>query len=337
MLRVIEDEKQIAKYARGFAAVFRVFADEKIRVKLGHQGASFPAKVSWSKQLGLWFFSRTVKGLRYENAFGLARPEAQNNLPIAAEINFPAAGIDRRTGGAFARDAAGNVFAVHRGMIGGGRKGIGKSLFEKHYRGVWSWMEEKGGASQVAVIGLVSSERFAGQVSLFIQKVERLKATAGTSCQTSFNFPQTGFRPELSGDAPAAPSETLAALCDRDLVLASLAAILSRGKFRIENTAGNDLRIFRPSGGGASHVFAISSDINRQSVMAQAAELMIRTTAASENPVPVPVLILPEQAALLYRQDLRCLNIRTLAYRLEAAKVIFPDLGKIRLDQSFQV
>ena len=53
MLKVIEDEKLIARYARQFAGTFRPFMDEKIRVKLGHQGASFSARVSWSKKLGM--------------------------------------------------------------------------------------------------------------------------------------------------------------------------------------------------------------------------------------------------------------------------------------------
>ncbi|HQK99933.1 MAG TPA: hypothetical protein PK090_04115 [Smithellaceae bacterium] len=335
MLKVITDEKQIGQCARRFTAAFKACADEKISVKLGHQGASVPARVWWSKRLGLWFFSRSVKGVRFENAFGLARPEAKSQLPIAAEINFPAAGIDRRTGGAFARDALGQIYAVHRGIIGGGRKGVGKALFEKHYRGVWSFMEDKDGLSRVAVIGLLSSVRFARQVSVFVRKVERLKAAAESSSQTRFDFPQAGFRPELSGDEPEDLSDALARLCDRDLVTQQLAAWLIRGKSAIGNTAGNDLTILNAEGDGESHVFAVVTDIHKQAVMAAAADLLIRQAATPGS--PVAVLVLPEQAALLYENRLQSIHVRILSYRLDGEKVIFPDSAKIRLDQNTQL
>ena len=335
MLKVITDEKQIGKCARLFAAAFKACADEKISVKLGHQGASVPARVWWSKKLGLWFFSRSVKGIRFENAFGLARPEAKSQLPIAAEINFPASGVDRRTGGAFARDALGHIYAVHRGIIGGGRKGVGKALFERHYRGVWSFMEDKDGLSRVAVIGLLSSVRFARQVSVFVRKVERLKSTAESSRQTSLNFPRAGFRPELAGDEPADLSDALARLCDRDLVTEQLAAWLVRGKVTIAHNAGNNLTSLNPAGDAASHVFAVVTDISAQAVMAAASDLLIHRATMSGS--PVAFLVLPEPAALLYESRLQSINVRALPYRLEGEKVIFPDLGKIRLDQNIQL
>src|SRR5450759_1481897 len=161
MLKVIEDQLVIKKYAKRFAKKFKPFIDEEIKVKLGHQGASFPAKVLWSKKLGIWKFSRIIKDTRYWNAFGVGKPQESNLLSITAEINFPWAGIDRKTGGAFAEDAWGNIFVIHRGKIGGGKKGVGKSLFEHSYRGVWSFMEDGKAVTQVAIIGALNYHRFA--------------------------------------------------------------------------------------------------------------------------------------------------------------------------------
>ncbi len=135
MLKVVEEESAIRRYQRQFVRAFRPLAEETIPVNLGHPGASVRARVSWSNRLGIWFFSRRIGTLGYWHAFGIGRPEGGANIPITCEINFPLCGIDRRTGGAFAEDHAGRVFVVHRGKLGGGRKGIGKSLFENHYRG----------------------------------------------------------------------------------------------------------------------------------------------------------------------------------------------------------
>ena len=174
MLKVISDQPAIKKYAGQFAKKFKPFIDEEIKVKLGHQGAGFPAKVLWSKSLGIWKFSRAIKEVRYWNAFGVGKPGASSVLSIASEINFPWAQIDRKTGGAFAEDAWGNVFVIHRGKIGGGKKGVGKSLFEHNYRGVWSFMEDGDLVSQVAVIGTLNSTRFALQAAQFVKKIEIL-------------------------------------------------------------------------------------------------------------------------------------------------------------------
>src|SRR5512145_1221987 len=115
MLKVIDDEKLIRKYAKLFARSFRPFTDESIQVKLGHQGASYRAKVSWSRKLGIWHFSQATKDVRYWNAFGPGRPQEGGHLPITAEINFPWAGIDRKTGAAFAQDEWNRIYVIHRG------------------------------------------------------------------------------------------------------------------------------------------------------------------------------------------------------------------------------
>jgi len=175
MLKVITDRTAIKKYSGQFNKKFRPFVDQEMKIKIGHQGASFPARVLWSTELDMWKFSKVVKDVRYWNAFGIGKPGTAGILSIASEINFPWAQIDRKTGGAFAEDHWGNVFVIHRGKIGGGKKGVGKSLFEQNYRGVWSLMEDGDAISQVAVIGNLKSDRFALQTAQFVKKIEILK------------------------------------------------------------------------------------------------------------------------------------------------------------------
>jgi hypothetical protein len=328
MLKVIEDQPVIKKYVRQFVKRFKPFIDEEIKVKLGHQGASFPAKVLWSKKLGIWKFSRTIKGVRYWNAFGVGKPQESSLLSITAEINFPWAGIDRKTGGAFARDYWGNIFVIHRGKIGGGKKGVGKSLFEHSYRGVWSFMEDGKAVTQVAIIGALNSHRFALQAAQFVKKIEKLKSTATTSTQTEINFSEITFREDLVGSAPHSAEDEIIFACDRDLVISDLAALLQRQKLKIGNDTERELFVVDPSKNKISHVFEVLTDTKEKNVLAAAAKLLLQTSADAGN--PLPVLVLPEDKIADYEQELQRINIFVIALRWEGEKVVFPDLEKIK-------
>ena len=335
MLKVIDDEKLIARYSRQFAKSFRPFMDEKIKVKLGHQGASFGAKVSWSKKLGGWIFSQAIKDVRHWNAFGIGKPQAAGPLPITAEINFPWAGIDRKTGAAFAKDAWNNVYVIHRGKIGGGKKGVGKSMFEENYRGIWSWMEDNDSLSEVAVIGELFCPRFAGQVAQFVEKIEKLKAAAVISSQTSLNFSEVSFREELIGRPPSAPSDDLRNACDHDLIVSRLATLLRRWKFKVGNSAATELFLMQQDSDVISHILAVTADHREGSVLTAAAKLLLQRSAAGDK--ACAILMMPEDTMNHYSQPMQSLQIATLGYRLEGERIIFPDLGKIRLDQNSQL
>ncbi|MHB8136777.1 MAG: hypothetical protein ACYDGO_00140 [Smithellaceae bacterium] len=334
MLKVIEDEKLIARYARQFAGSFKPFMDEKIKVKLGHQGASYGAKVLWSKRLGIWIFSQATKDVRYWNAFGLGKPQASGHLPITAEINFPRAGIDRKTGAAFARDACDRLYVIHRGKIGGGKKGIGKSLFEENYRGNWAWMEDGDLLTEVAVIGALQSPRFALQAAQFVRKIEKLKSAASFSSQTSLNFSEVFFHEELVGSPPSSPLDNISDACDHDLVVSQLAALLHRWKFKIGNDANTELFLMQPDSDSVSHIITVCVDGREKTVLAAAAKLLLQKSAQSGH--PSVNLMMPEGKMDMYVQQMQRIQIEVLGYRVEGEKIIFPDLGRIRHDQNLQ-
>jgi hypothetical protein len=332
MLKVITDQPAIKKYTRLFVKRFKPFIDETIKVKLGHQGASLPAKVLWSRKLGIWLFSHTINEVRYWNAFGKGKPREANILSTTAEINFPWEGIDRKTGGAFAKDAWGNIFVIHRGKIGGGKKGVGKSLFEHNYRGVWSFMEDGDSITQIAVIGALNSSRFAMQTALFVKKIEKLKSTATSSPQTEINFSEITFREDLVGAVPSPNVREIFTACDRDLVVTNLANLLMRWKFRVGNDTNHQLFLIDPSKSKISHVFEVLADIKEKSVMAAAAKLLLQS--AADEGSPLPIMVLPEDGINAYTQELQKINISVIGYRLEGEQIIFPDLGKIKLGQN---
>ena len=329
MLKVIADERAIKKYAAQFNRKFKPFVDEEIKVKLGHQGASFPAKVSWSKKLGIWKFSKAVKNIRYWNAFGIGKPGASNVLSIASEINFPWTQIDRKTGGAFAADSWGNVFVIHRGKIGGGKKGVGKSLFEDNYRGIWSFMDDGGTLSQVAVIGHLASGRFALQAAQFVKKIEIMKQSAAESVQTEMDFSEITFREDLIGSETPLPEDELVSACDHDLVVGALAAELQRQKMKIGNDTESELFAVDATGNRISHIFEVVTDSKEKNVMAAVGKLLLQTSGAAVN--PQPVLVMPEDKISHYAPELQVINISAIGFSWEEEKAVFPGINKISL------
>lgn len=328
MLKVITEQTAIKKHAGQFNKKFKPFIDEEIKVKLGHQGASFPAKVSWSSNLGIWKFSRPVKDVRHWNAFGVGKPGMSSVLSIASEINFPWAQIDRKTGGTFAQDSWDNVFVVHRGKIGGGRKGVGKSLFEQNYRGVWSFMEDGDSISQVAVIGHLASNRFALQAAQFVKKIEIMKLSAAESTQTEMDFSEITFREDLIGSEAPLPEDEIISACDHDLIVSELAALLKRQKIKIGNDTESELFAVDSSENRISHIFEIVTDTKEKSILAAAGKLLLQNSVAAVN--PLPVLVLPKDKMNYYEPELRRINISAVGFHWQEEKAVFSGLEKIR-------
>jgi len=334
MLKVITDPKAIKKYAGQFNKIFKPFIDEAIKVKLGHKGAGFSAKVLWSKELGIWKFSQTVKNVRYWNAFGIGKPGASGVLSIASEINFPWDQIDRKTGGAFAEDAWGNVFVIHRGKIGGGKKGVGKSLFEHQYRGVWSFMEDGDTNSQVAVIGNLKSDRFAHQTAQFVKKIEIMKLSAADNAQTEMDFSEVTFREDLIGSAIPLPEDEIVSACDHDLVVSGLATELKRRKVKIGNDSENELFAVDPSENRISHIFEVLTDAKEKSILAAAGKLLLQTSVTAVN--LLPVLVLPDYRLSYYGQELKRLNVSVIGFHWQNEKAVFSGLEKLSLSNKVQ-
>jgi hypothetical protein len=328
MLKVIAEQPAIKKYAGQFNKKFKPFVDEAIKVKLGHQGAGFTAKVLWSKELGIWKFSQTIKEVRYWNAFGIGKPGTSSVLSIASEINFPWAQIDRKTGGAFAEDHWGNVFVIHRGKIGGGRKGVGKSLFEHNYRGVWSFMEDGDSLSQVAVIGNLASGRFAPQAAQFVKKIEIMKLSAAESAQTEMDFAEISFREDLIGSEIPLPEDEIVSACDHDLVVGELAALLQRQKIKIGNDTESELFAVDTSANRISHIFEIVTDAKEKNIFAATGKLLLQTSDAALR--PHPVLVMPEDKIIHYAEEFQRINISAVGFHWQEEKVIFSGLEKIK-------
>ncbi|HOF05302.1 MAG TPA: hypothetical protein PK175_02350 [Syntrophales bacterium] len=325
MLKVIADPQTVRRCQQLLVRRIRAAGGEKIPVVMGHQGASIRGRVWWSDRLGLWFFPGGGEENRYWNAFGTARPKPDASLSITCEINFPKEGIDRRIGGAFAVDGRGRIFVVHRGKLGGGRKGIGKALFERQYRGVWVEMDDDGEEVFVAVVGHLSSPRFARQVAQFVGKIERIKDRAASSAQTEMGFDDLRLREELLGMRQCELLRETAGECDHGLIVKDLAAAVRNLHFRSGNDGLRDLMVMDRQGQTA--IFQVKTDNRYRSVQEGATQLLVNSLLLPRP--PRLILVLPEPPENATVKKLQRLNIHVLIYRWEGETAVFPELRSL--------
>jgi hypothetical protein len=322
MLKIISEEAAILRYQRQFVRSFKPFIDEKIPVRLGHPGASNAAKVFWSDRLGIWF--HTGKTGRHWNAFGIGRPKKDALISITCEINFPMGGIDRRIGGALARDRKGRIFVVSRGRLGGGRQGVGKSLFADSYRGVWEIMEDGNEETTVALIGALNSPRLARQVAQYVHKIDSIKEAASKrSAQTEMKFETVAFRGALIGERYCDMERDKDAECDHGLVVKDLADKLRQQGLKVGNDGCIDL--FTINGkGDITTVFQVKSAPGPLSLHAGAAQLLLNSFRCT--PSPRLVLVIPEKPDNALVEKLKKRHIDILHYIWKQEQAQFPGL-----------
>jgi hypothetical protein len=176
-LELIIDAKTVRTAMKSVREQLVAVASDKRRQKIGFHGGSDVYAIHWCPRLKIWVLFEKLDN-RYWNSFGISRPDPEKSLQITVEVNPPLEGIDRKMGGAFARDPqTGDVYFVHRGRIGGGQKGIGAELFWSRFRGGVSMHEpDREEPSRVVVVGKVGAPEFPRDVAGFVHEVGRIKA-----------------------------------------------------------------------------------------------------------------------------------------------------------------
>lgn len=326
MLKIIEDESAINKYQKKLLKSFKPFIDEKVAVRIGHMGASFDAKVLWSNRLGIWIYATKIEGSRYWNAFGLDKPKAQTTVPITCEINLPVSGIDRRIGGVLAKDKKGNIFLVHRGIIGGGKKGVGKSLFESHFRGVWTVMEDGEQETAAAIIGVLNSPRLIRQIIHFVHKIDRIKNQVSSQSLQLEIFDEYFLREELIGAKLSESTRDFEAECNLALIIKDLYKRLVEHHLRVANDTLRDLFIV-DNGGAIKALFLVKTDASTDTLHKGAMQLLMNSLSLPQQ--PRLIMAIPENPDRHWEERLRKLHIEFLIYCWNGDQAEFPALAKL--------
>lgn len=179
-LELVEGAMDVRRAAKSVREHLAEAATASMRETIGFHGGNFEATLAWSSALGMWSLCRKAE-VDYGHYFGVERPGTVKSLQITVQVNVPHAGVDRKRGGAIAREpGTGKLFLVHRGKLGGGQKGVGAELFWSRFRGGVPMREpgrEEG--SRVVIVGEIGAPSFARDVAAFVHEVARIKRGVG--------------------------------------------------------------------------------------------------------------------------------------------------------------
>lgn len=144
---------------------------------IGYQGGNIKTENLLADHR-IWFMSSKLEN-RYWNAFGLAgKLNTKSSNDIVVEINIPLEGLKKKVAGLFAKDSTGNTILLHRGKIGGGKKGIGKTEFLNWYAQNTVQVQNSNSENDVDEMLLVAnlnSPNIAEQISKFVMAVAEFK------------------------------------------------------------------------------------------------------------------------------------------------------------------
>jgi len=243
VLRIIEKKNRIKQVQKQLSNKLTGAADKYDKISIGGKGWNQKARLAyWNKNLDFWWTARDEKD-RYWNSFGIGEPRwnTKYSHSITVEINLPK-GMNNRLSGVAAVDDRDKIYLMHRGNIGGGRKGIGKSLFIDNFTGEWEEVWEKKKMSTVALVASLDSQRFLKQLSTFVHEVARIKDERIEKLKPKVIKPDI-FREEFHGKKEFRVPNDVEVKCDHDLIIGSLEKKLKSHGLRVGNRLRMDLYV----------------------------------------------------------------------------------------------
>ena len=172
MLTVITDTATLAAAQQTFRENLLAAMPQRITCTVSGVGGGFSTEVAYAPEWDLWY-AQQIQDKKCWNGFGIGAPIAGKKVALAAELNFPAEGLNRALSGVFARDENGRVFVLHRGKIRGG-----KALFFRHYHGETVSADDGGKTDDFARIAALDDADFAGKLAAFVRQILAIKAAA---------------------------------------------------------------------------------------------------------------------------------------------------------------
>ncbi|MEZ4959206.1 MAG: hypothetical protein R2830_05260 [Saprospiraceae bacterium] len=318
MLTVIEDKEWLQELQEKFLEKLKSQTDEVRYPVLGHQGGSWKDEAHYSIKNDIWFCGFEAEN-RYWNGFGRGEPIDGLNANITCEINFPFEGINRRIAGAFAQDDFGNIFILHRGKIGGGRRGIGKSLFQEQYRGKFEDAVDGDRITEFALIGDIESDNLIQQIASFVREVHRIKEDEIDFDTSTFSFSEEFFgRKTISG------RESTIANCNHGIIVNRLAEILEESGFLVGKDRNRDLFTYR--GKQIQNIFEIKPDCSNSSLYSAIGQLVIYGINTSAN----LFMVLPTGLEEPIKEKLKSINIELIEFEWIDGMPEFYEIEKIK-------
>lgn len=236
MYRAIHNRRSIAGAQERLLRRIRLELRTEIQdVLVGYQGGyvKIPKVLANNR---IWFADQILKDEsvpRYWNAFGVSPLVLRYSNHITVEVNPAMRGVNRRVAGLFAvDDETDHTVLLHRGRVGGGKKGIGKKEFVDWYEGTqvefFDPSRDDGEESAIFVADLDSAD-FLIELEEFVDAVQRFKISRKTGDLSE--MPETDLRMKAAA-APAKPKSqaTIAVVYTRNQHVAEVAKRRAGGK-----------------------------------------------------------------------------------------------------------
>lgn len=327
MLSVITNGVEIKRLLNRFHKQLREYMTESITGLVGYPGGNFSDTVQYSPMLNIWLSkAEHNQDEKYWNGFGIGRPLEGKNNSLSGEINFPHEGINRRIAGVFARADDGSITVLHRGGIGGGRTGIGKTFFLDNFRGDFLNAIDDIRESTFCLVGELDSVYFGHQVSTFIQEIQRVKRLPSLSNTPNFDvllsFPYTD---EHSGITITENSEPIVRSRTHGIITNALASELRRRNISHANDRNRDL--FIHDGHRITTLFEVKTSSSTDCLYSAIGQLLLYSIPFT-NPVRL-VAVLPDRLSQPVTNRMRSLGIEILYFNFDGMKPQFIDIDSL--------
>lgn len=334
MWRVLEDREEIRSAQRRLESVLAAEASPSVDCWGGYQGGKLRLRAQWCGRLGIWFATMVLPKEavpRYWNGFGTTEPAPGEMMDITSEVNPPMGGIERRLQGTFARDLRGGLHLLHRGKIGGGRKGIGRSSFFRHFRGNMVRVLEGNDETEVALVADLDSPRAADQIAVFVKEVERIKqlvteeGTGEAGAEAGPRTREISFTKEPTRRRAYEVSGRRQPSADHGLVVNGLAERLGSVGFKVGSDGFRDL--FIPGrGGGTTILFEVETAPDLNSIYEAIGQLLYHSV--DEPKRPKLVIVSPPLRKEVARR-VRHLGLQHVLYRFVKSGIDFDGLDEL--------
>ena len=327
MLRLVEDASEIEHAQDDLKRAIKTALDNQGPRNIGFPSGNFYQTVYASGEGMLWaafgVLREHSKVPRFWNAFGVYRPDRPAQM-ITVEINIPTDSNSARVGGFFAEDTdTGDIYLMHRGKVGGGRKGIGKSAFL-----VWSkakLVEVSGaeGAVQKGIaVGRIGDDNLVERIRAFVRSVQDFKDKAAAGETKTPYFEQRikefyKYRKEFSGKKKGTRSSLFEYVTYHgDIVQAiyeerSTRAAQDEGIFN-----SNLIDLFVKKAGVVSEIYEVKTGVGRQALYTAIGQLVTHSAAVGGEVTQYLVIPADETIAQDLEQAMAVLRIEVRRFKL---------------------
>lgn len=264
---------------------------------------------------------------RYWNAFGIYAPDRPSQQ-IAVEINVPSDRNTAQVAGFFARDSeTGDIFLMHDGGVGGGRKGVGQTAFL-----VWSKAKlvdvvgEGGKIRRGIAVAKLDHPDLPERIWRFVEIVDGFKKAVKSGSLDSAVFRHKveeldQYKREFSGTKKGFSGGSLKYLTYHGDIVQKLYDDRCQGAGPDERVLNSGIiDLFVKKGDVVTEIYEVKTGLGRQMLYTAIGQLV--THSAHSNGVASKFLVVPDDEEIPddFRLAIKWLGIQVRKFRLSGTK-----------------